>query len=275
VAITYVAGSALRTVVARPDGRVHRYTLARGKLWSPATAFNATGDLAVVAPRAGGGGLEFIARRVARGGRLGILQRLDRIRAVDGSSTPAVDVAVAGRWAVAAWRVAECGEEGCGPSTARAAMLGARHPSTLSRGLARPRPDGGTPRVSVTPAGHATVVWTDRTGALRAADLRRTGRGPSAVISDAGPPAQPLAIERTPRGETVVLSVRGACSCPSYWTLQAALRSPNGAFAAPERVAAEQLPNPYAWLAIDASRRLAIAAYDFGGRRLTVASRPY
>jgi hypothetical protein len=65
------------------------------------------------------------------------------------------------------------------------------------------------------------------------------------------------------------------CPCPSFWTLQATLRSPSGAFGAPEQVATEKLPNPYGWLAIDPSRRLALAAYDFAGRRLTVASRIY
>ena len=129
--------------------------------------------------------------------------------------------------------------------------------------------------MTVSPTGRASVVWTDRAGALRAADLRSNGRGPSTVISGAGPPAQPLAIQRAPTGEIVVLLVRGACPCPSYWTLQATLRSATGVFGAPEQVAAEQLPNPYAWLAIDASRRLALAAYDFAGRRLTVATRPY
>jgi hypothetical protein len=129
--------------------------------------------------------------------------------------------------------------------------------------------------VTVSATGRAAVVWTDRSGKLRAADLRASGRAPSTVISGAGPPAQPLAIQRTPTGEIVVLSIRGACPCPSRWTLQATLRSPSGIFGAPEQVAAEQLPNGRAWLAIDPSRRLALAAYDFAGQRLTVASRPY
>ncbi len=275
VAIPYVTGSALRVVVARPDGRVRRFTLVQGDFTTLAGAFNAAGDLVIVAARARARVFDFVARRLAAGGRLGALQDLDRIRAVGVSSEPAVDVAVAGPRAVAAWRVAECGEEGCGPATAHAAVLGARHPSTLSRGLGRLGPDGATPRVTVSPTGRATVGWTDRAGQLRAAELRTTGRGPSMVISDAGPPAQPLAIQRAPTGETVVLSLRGACPCPSYWTLQATLRSPSRAFGAPEQVAAERLPNPYAWLVIDPSRRLALAAYDFARQRLTVAARPY
>jgi hypothetical protein len=273
VAIPYATGSALRLAVAHADGTIRRHTLAHGSFLVQAAALSTSGELVVVGARVRARGIDFLARRVRADGRSGRLERLDRIRAVD--AEPALDVAMAGGRAVAAWRVAACGEEGCGPATARAALLGAPRPSTLTRGRGRRGPDGGTPRVTVSATGRATVVWTDRTGRLRAADLRMRGRARSTVISDPGPPAQPLAIQPTPTGELIVLSVRGACPCPSPWTLQATLRSPNGSFSAPERVAAGALTNPYAWLAIDPSRRLALAAYDLTDQRPTVASRPY
>jgi hypothetical protein len=84
-----------------------------------------------------------------------------------------------------------------------------------------------------------------------------------------------MAIQRTRTGEVVVLFIRGACPCPTYWTLQAALRSRGGVFGPPEQVAAEKIPNPFAGFAIDAARRLLLTAYDFAGQRPTVASRPY
>jgi hypothetical protein len=94
------------------------------------------------------------------------------------------------------------------------------------------------------------------------------------VRSAPGAPARVFSCRRTTTGETAVVFGQGV-HFEQPFALQALIRPARGDFGAPERIAADPLLNPYAWLAVDPRNRLFLVAYDYAGTRLTVAQRAY